>query len=158
MKALDWPPVWTMAAVALAWGLGRVWPWDFLSPVGPALGMLLALAGVALMAVAGAQMALARTTVIPRQMPSVLVTGGVFAWSRNPIYLGDLMVVAGACLGFNAPWALPLLAGFVWIIETRFILDEEARLRARFGAGFDTWAAGTARWMTGVPFGNGLRR
>jgi protein-S-isoprenylcysteine O-methyltransferase Ste14 len=51
-----------------------------------------------------------------------------------------------------------LLAVFVWVIERRFILDEEARLRAAFGPEFDAWAARTARWLNRVPFGQGLLR
>jgi protein-S-isoprenylcysteine O-methyltransferase Ste14 len=43
--------------------------------------------------------------------------------------------------------ALPLLPAFVWIITRRFILPEEARLRAAFGAEFDRWAARTPRWI-----------
>jgi protein-S-isoprenylcysteine O-methyltransferase Ste14 len=156
MRNLDWPPVWTAAAVVLAWLLGLVLPWPVLGRAGPALGALLAIGGLLLMGLAAGQMMLARTTVIPRQAPRALVTQGVFALSRNPIYLGDLMVVAGALFFFHIPWALPLLAGFVWVIEARFILDEEARLRAAFGPEFEAWAARTARWLNRVPLGKGL--
>ena len=96
---------------------------------------------------AAVQMALARTTVIPRRDPSSLVTTGLFAWSRNPIYLSDLLMLAGAILWLDAILALPLLAGFAWLIQTRFIRDEEARLTAAFGPEFDLWAARTRRWF-----------
>jgi protein-S-isoprenylcysteine O-methyltransferase Ste14 len=43
--------------------------------------------------------------------------------------------------------ALPLVAGFVWLIQTRFIRDEEARLTMAFGPEFDLWAARTRRWI-----------
>jgi protein-S-isoprenylcysteine O-methyltransferase Ste14 len=96
---------------------------------------------------AAAQMVLARTTVIPRRDPSSLVTTGLFAWSRNPIYLSDLIILMGAILWLDAILALPLLVGFVWLIETRFVRDEEARLTAAFGPEFDLWAARTRRWF-----------
>jgi protein-S-isoprenylcysteine O-methyltransferase Ste14 len=92
-------------------------------------------------------MALARTTVIPRRSPTSLVTSGLFALSRNPIYLADLMILLGAILWLDAVLALPILAGFVWLIRTRFILDEEARLAATFGPEFEHWARHTRRWI-----------
>lgn len=147
LQALDWPPVWTLAMVALAWLCGRLLPWPILGAAGPVLGFALAVAGIALMGAAVAQMARARTTVIPRRAPSALVTRGVFAFSRNPIYLGDALVVAGACLGFAAPYALPLVWVFAKIIEHRFIAGEEARLIEGFGAEYGLWAGRVRRWI-----------
>lgn len=157
MLHLDWPPAWTAGAVALAWGLGLLLPWPVLGGLGRALGAVLVLAGFGLMGLAAAQMMLARTTVIPRQMPSALVTGGIFRFSRNPIYLGDALIVAGALLWFQVPWALPLVLVFARIIESRFILDEESRLRSSFGAEFEAWAARTGRWASRVPIGRPRR-
>ena len=105
-----------------------------------------ALGALAMVAAVG-QMTLQRTTVIPRRNPSSLVTGGLFAWSRNPIYLGDALILTGAILWLDAVLALPLVASFVWVIRTRFIRDEEARLTLAFGPEFDLWAARTRRWF-----------
>lgn len=158
LKEFDLPPVWTGLAVILAWQLGRLWPWGLLGGVGSFFGLALTIFGCLLMVAAAAHMFLKRTTIIPHRVPTTIVRTGLFAITRNPIYLGDLLIFAGALVYFEALWALPLLVGFVWLIETRFILAEEARLRAKFGAEFDTWAARTARWLNGVPYGNGLRR
>jgi protein-S-isoprenylcysteine O-methyltransferase Ste14 len=114
---------------------------------GEVLGKVLVFGGALLMAAAAGQMLLARTTVIPRRNPSALVTTGVFSLSRNPIYLADAMILSGAVLWMDAILALPLVAVFVWLIETRFIRDEEARLTAAFGPEFDLWAARTRRWI-----------
>jgi hypothetical protein len=81
------------------------------------------------------EMARARTTVIPRRDPSALVTAGFSAWSRNPIYLADALILTGAILWLDAVLALPLLFSFVWLIQTRFIRDEEARLTRSLRAG-----------------------
>ena len=103
--------------------------------------------GLALMLGAAAQMVLARTTFIPRRNPQVLVTGGLFRLSRNPIYLGDVLILTGAILWLDVPLGLVVLAGFVALIQTRFILDEEARLRAGFGDEFMRWSERTRRWF-----------
>lgn len=141
----DYPPVWLALALALTWGIGALWPLGI--PYGSWLGGALALAGLALMIAAALRMAARRTTIIPHLKPSALVTDGPFALTRNPIYLGDALVLLGVMLWGQALLALPLLPAFVWIITRRFILPEEGRLRAAFGAEFDTWAARTPRWI-----------
>ena len=146
LALIDLPPVWLAAHVAAAWVLSLVSPALF-GTLGAGIGSLLVGLGILITLGAAAQMALARTTVIPRRDPSSLVTSGLFAWSRNPIYLSDLLMLAGAILWLDAVLALPLLAGFAWLIQTRFIRDEEARLTLAFGPAFDLWAARTRRWF-----------
>lgn len=146
MRAIDIPPGWLALHICAAWLLSRVSPAIF-GGLGRVVGQGLVALGAGLMVVAVVQMALARTTVIPRRDPSALVTGGVFALSRNPIYLADAMILLGAILWLDAALALPLVALFVWVIQTRFIADEEARLTLAFGPEFDLWAAKTRRWL-----------
>ena len=66
---------------------GPVFGWigDRSGPTLVGLGIVAALG-------AAAQMALARTSVIPRRNPSSMVTSGLFRWSRNPIYLADVLM------------------------------------------------------------------
>ena len=146
LAMLDLPPVWLAAHLAAAWGLSQLSP-PLFGAAGRWLGAALVLAGVALMAAAIAEMARRRTTVIPRRDPAALVTSGVFRFSRNPIYLGDALILTGAVLWWEAALALPLVAVFGWLIQTRFILDEEARLTLAFGPEFDLWAATVRRWI-----------
>ena len=146
LHTLDWPPVWTVAALALAWLASLLLPWALLGVAGRVLGAVLILAGLAAMLVAAMEMAKAKTTVIPRRKPAALVTTGIFEYSRNPIYLGDAMVVAGAMLWLQVPWALPMVGVFAWILRHRFIDGEEQRLTETFGAEFTLWAARTGRW------------
>lgn len=146
LRQIDLPPVWLAAHVAAAWVLSLISPALFGS-FGHWAGKILLLIGVLLMAAAIVTMTRARTTVIPRRDPSALVTTGVFAWSRNPIYLADALILAAAILLLDAALALPLIVSFVWLIQTRFIRDEEARLTIAFGPEFDLWAARTRRWI-----------
>jgi protein-S-isoprenylcysteine O-methyltransferase Ste14 len=149
-RVLDWPPLWLAGALAAAAVLDRLIPLALLGEGGRLPGALLGLAGLALMALAVVRMAAARTTVIPRRAPAALVTGGVFALSRNPIYLGDALVLAGAILWWDAPLALPLIPAFVAIITRRFILGEEAALARAFGPAWQAWSARVPRWI-GLP-------
>lgn len=135
-----------MLHLAAAWVVSWVSPAIF-GAAGRLIGPVLVGTGLALMGAAILQMARHRTTVIPRRDPSALVTAGVFSLSRNPIYLGDALILLGAILWLDAGLALPLVASFVWLIQTRFIRDEEARLTLAFGPEFDLWAARTRRWF-----------
>lgn len=147
MRDLEIPPLWLLLFLSLAWGIGQVVPLHFLGLPGRWIGGLLIAAGLLLMFVAVAQMMLGRTTFIPRRDPSALMTGGIFALSRNPIYLGDALVLTGAALWWDTPLSLLLVPAFMSLIKKRFILGEEERLKARFGTAFTDWAARVRRWI-----------
>lgn len=142
----DYPPVWLAGFAGLAWLAGR------LAPHGPGWqvwpGQALIGLGLLVMAAAIRAMWRHRTTVDPHGQPRALVTDGVFALSRNPIYLGDALILAGLCLVFRAPLAgLVLLPAFMAVISRRFIAREEARLACGFPAAFAGYAARTRRWI-----------
>jgi protein-S-isoprenylcysteine O-methyltransferase Ste14 len=146
VAAIDIPPSWLALHLGAAWLLSYVSPGVF-GLAGDRAGKVLVVIGVLIMAGAILQMTLHHTTVIPRRNPSALVTSGLFSLSRNPIYLGDLLILVGAVLWLDAILALPLALTFPWLIQTRFIRDEEARLTAAFGPEFDFWATRTRRWL-----------
>ena len=146
LREIDIPPSWLALHLAAAWGLSLISPVVF-GVAGDWAGKALVLLGALVMVGAILQMARHRTTVIPRRDPSALVTSGLFSLSRNPIYLGDVLILLGAILWLDAVLALPLVFSFVWLIQTRFIRDEEARLTLAFGPEFDLWAARTRRWF-----------
>ena len=152
MKWLDLPPVWLALSVLVVWGFDQIMPWGMFGPGARMAGAVLALIGFGLIGLAAGQMIARKTTVIPRNDPSALVTTGLFRLTRNPIYLGDAMVLAAAILWWDVPVGVPVLLGFMMLIQHRFILDEEARLRSVFGAAFDAWAARVPRWI-GFPKG-----
>ncbi|MCX8507961.1 MAG: isoprenylcysteine carboxylmethyltransferase family protein, partial [Rhodobacteraceae bacterium] len=96
---------------------------------------------------AALQMVWVRTSVIPGRDPTQLLTGGLFGLSRNPIYLGDALLLAGLSLGWGALLALPLVPLFMALISKRFILPEEARLAALFGQDYEDYKNHTRRWI-----------
>jgi protein-S-isoprenylcysteine O-methyltransferase Ste14 len=147
-KMIDMPPVWLALFLALAHVPVLSFPGAMLDhPVLDLVGGVLVGGGLVTMLLALVEMRRHRTTVIPHKEADALVTSGIFARSRNPIYLGDAMVLVGLILYWGAWPSLVLVPLFVWVIGDRFILPEEARLRARFGAAFDGWAERTRRWL-----------
>ncbi len=148
LKWLDMPPVWLAGFAALAWWQKTWFPRGSFGPVwADLLGGLLVGGGLILLGLAIFEMRRHRTTVIPHRNADRLVTSGIFKRSRNPIYLGDTMILAGLILYWDAVLALPLVPVFVWVIEKRFIVPEEARLRQRFTTAFARYERETRRWV-----------
>jgi protein-S-isoprenylcysteine O-methyltransferase Ste14 len=113
---------------------------------GAGIGALLVAAGLALAVAAAVEFRRARTTIIPHEEPSAIVTSGVYRLSRNPIYLGDALILTGLGLRWDSVLALVLVPVFVAVVTARFIVPEEGRLKARFGAEYAAWAARVRRW------------
>lgn len=129
--------------LVLAWAIPFRFPWGALPWTGWALLAMAAL----LFASAAFEFARARTTIIPHRYPSRLITTGVFGLTRNPIYLADLLILAGVSLLMGWPQGLVLVPVLGWILSRRFIRPEEARLRETFGEAFEDYAERTRRWI-----------
>lgn len=149
MKWIDTPPVWLAACLVSTWWIAAA------RPLGLAFGAewlalpggLLVGSGILLMGLAVIELRKWHTTVIPHQTPSRLVQSGIYKRSRNPIYLGDLALLSGVILTLDAPLALPLIPLLLWVLETRFILPEEERLRRTFRQDFFRYTQKTRRWL-----------
>jgi protein-S-isoprenylcysteine O-methyltransferase Ste14 len=146
LRQWESPPTWLALFLALAWVQSRVLPLVDAGPAGRIAGAALIAAGLGVMLLAAIQFLRHRTTVLPREMPTAMIHSGIYRLSRNPIYLADALILAGAALRWDAG-ALILVPLFMAIIRNRFILGEEAGLRARFGPVFDAYAARTRRWI-----------
>ena len=82
--------------------------------------------------------------------PERLVTSGVYARTRNPMYLGHLVFLAGLTLVTRSPGALAVAAGHVHWFDERARTDHE-RLVGIFGEPYVRYAARVPRWLPGLP-------
>ena len=118
------------------------WPWN-------RLGWLAAAAGVAIAIAARMRFRKAGTTVNPLDpsKASRLVTDGVFRVSRNPMYLGLVLLLIGWAiwLGSASPWLIPPL--FVIVLTVVQIIPEEQALSRRFGEQYLSYRRSVARWI-----------
>ena len=146
---IDLPPVWLAGAIAIVWlqstrfayGLSFGGGWaDF-------VGGLLVGGGVLLMALAVYEMRRQKTTVMPHETPSRIVQSGIFSRSRNPIYLGDVLILAGLVLRFDAVLCLPLVPILLWVLEKRFVIPEENRMRRTFRMDWARYEQKVRRWV-----------
>lgn len=146
---IDIPPVWLAGFCGVAWVQSQNYAYGlyFGGAWADLVGGMFVGAGVLLMLLAFYEMRAKRTTVIPHRDADALVQSGIFSRSRNPIYLGDALVLTGLILNWNAVLALPLIPIFVWVIERRFIIPEEDRLRRKFRADFARYEQKVRRWL-----------
>lgn len=147
---VPWPPILLAAAVLGAWALGEIvpvaWPGVDDWPA-HAVGLSFGLAGFALTVWAGITLSRAKTTILPNQGASHLVTGGPFAWRRNPIYLGDMMMLFGVAELTHNIWFAAAAIGFVGLVTWLAIIPEERHLEAKFGDAWRDYAARTRRLL-----------
>ncbi|MFK8014353.1 MAG: isoprenylcysteine carboxylmethyltransferase family protein [Gammaproteobacteria bacterium] len=91
----------------------------------------------------------ARTTINPLapQRTERLVTVGMFRYSRNPMYLGMLLMLCGWALWLAQPLNVVFPALFVWIINRSQIRPEELVLAEKFGDDYQQYCQAVRRWV-----------
>jgi protein-S-isoprenylcysteine O-methyltransferase Ste14 len=91
----------------------------------------------------------AGTTVDPihPKSASVLVVSGPYRFSRNPIYVGDLLLLLGWAAYLSNPLALAMTLLFVLYIDRFQIRPEERELSACFGARYGEYMSRVRRWL-----------
>ena len=147
MKWLLPPRLWLFCLIAMALlqfaaPLPRLLP----TPVNY-LGVLGVLAGSWLVLSGWRQFQRAKTNIKTFNNPDMLVTDGLFAFTRNPMYLGFLLSLLGAALVFNAAINLALVVLFFVVAHAWYIPFEERAAAARFGAAYDAYRKHVRRWI-----------
>lgn len=148
--AVPWPPLLIGAALALGWLAGRLYPlpWPGLDDWPARLvGYGLGLAGVGLVAWGVLTLYRAGTTVRPDQGADRLVTDGPFRFRRNPIYMGDVLILLGLAELTHNVWFAILAPVFALAVFWLAILPEERHLEARFGQAYRDYKERTRRWF-----------
>jgi protein-S-isoprenylcysteine O-methyltransferase Ste14 len=142
------PPVFLLACIILMVGLHLLLPIArVVSDPWTRIGALLMAAGLALGLVGAMTIKRHRTTIRPFEVSSALVRGGVFAFSRNPIYLGMIVLVVGLALllGSLSPFVVCIV--FALLLHYRFVLMEERMLAERFGGEWLEYSTRVRRWI-----------
>ena len=148
---LPWPPIIYLVAIAVSIALGLLFPLPWISaPLSDILfaaGWLLVAAMVALDFSAMRTMARAKTTIMPNRASEHLVTTGAFSLTRNPIYLGNTLLMIGIGLITGIAWFLPLAFVAAFLTQKLAIEREEKHLEARFGKRYRDYAKRVRRWI-----------
>jgi protein-S-isoprenylcysteine O-methyltransferase Ste14 len=137
-----------LGTVRFAWGGAAAVGASVPPPVVAGAGLALLAAGIAVVAVAQRQMGASLRVGLPPE-PTALVRRGLFRWTRNPIYLGMLLSLAGVVLVAPGLWsaAVWLAAAAAIGAQTRL---EERHLTARHGEAYLAYAARVGRFVPGI--------
>jgi protein-S-isoprenylcysteine O-methyltransferase Ste14 len=80
-----------------------------------------------------------------------LVTYGIFAWVRNPLYVGNFLIWIGFVIGSGVLWFLPIAVVLFALEYSLIVRYEEGVLESIFGAEFLSYKARTPRWIPRPP-------
>ena len=144
------PPTVYALAVLGGWWLNRIWPLPIHSEAGRAAAVLAWLLGaIALYLLATPAVLFIRrhTSILPMRPSSSLVAAGPYRFTRNPMYLGMALMTVALGLWLNNWWVIVLLVPALLIIQRFVIAREEAYLRRRFGAEYDSYTRQVRRWV-----------
>ena len=115
-------------------------PWSWTGWAVAAVGLAITLSGAGLFRRTG-------TNIKTFNDPEILVTRGPFRFTRNPMYLGFFLLLAGVALGLGAAsaWAVPAV---FWLLADRWYIPfEERAMRRTFGEAYEAYARRVRRWL-----------
>ena len=144
------PPVAFAAAGFAIWWLGRSVGFGRVSFAYQApTGIVLIVLGVGIVAVSIRSFVAAGTTPNPTQPQKAaeLVISGVYSLSRNPMYVGDTVMLAGIAVWVGSVLGLVPIAAFVWYIDRFQIVTEEKALAEIFGDRYAAYRSRVGRWL-----------
>ena len=119
----------------------------FLHPPIAYLGAVPAALGVLIVLISAGLFRFRKTTINPFGEPAAMVQDGFYRFSRNPMYLGMLLVLTGVGLWLGNVLALLLAPAFVAIMTRGYIVREEQLLEDRFGDVYRAYRSRVRRWV-----------
>lgn len=142
------PPLILAGTVALGLVLNFIWPAKFLPrALAVPLGILVILGAVGLGILAVREMFAAHTALDVRKPSTEIVTSGIFQKSRNPIYLGMVLLCVGIAVLVDSLWILILALPLAVILQKGVIEREETYLERKFGEKYLRYKASVRRWI-----------
>lgn len=103
------------------------------------VGIILMGAGSAMIVRANLDFRSVGTHPEPWKPSTALVTGGIFGWLRNPMYVGAIAVLTGLAVLLASDWMLVMTIVFVLVLHFGVVRREERYLEARFGTSYEQY-------------------
>ena len=142
------PPTWMLIAMIAMLILNFLFPvaW-IIPPLWNLLGLIFIASGVMMNLIADQAFHQSGTTVKPFQESSTLVTNGLFRISRNPMYLGFVLILIGIAVLLRSLSPYLIVFAFVLLIDRTYIRVEERMLAEKFGTSWEQYKSKTGRWL-----------
>ncbi|HEY72322.1 MAG: hypothetical protein DRJ03_15615 [Chloroflexi bacterium] len=131
-----------MVALHFSFPVARIIPplWNLLGIIPLALGVIINL-------IADQAFHKANTTVKPFKESTTLVTEGVFRISRNPMYLGFVLILIGIGVLMESLTPYVIVLAFAILMDRMYIRVEERMIAEEFGAEWEEYKRSTRRWL-----------
>ncbi len=142
------PPVYLLITLVLIWLMQQFFPLhQYFDP--PLAYSVIApvLFGITMAAISAGMFKKADTGIEPFDEASVLVTGGFYYVTRNPMYMGMVLMLFGVAILLGNTGALFPIPIFFMIIRNNFVLGEERFLEATFGREYLDYKLKVRRWI-----------
>jgi protein-S-isoprenylcysteine O-methyltransferase Ste14 len=117
--------------------------WDIFFDI---LGIIIMLSGLALRAIVIGYVYIRRGGVNKQVYADKLVTEGIFSLCRNPLYVGNILMVLGFLLIFHNPWTYILGTTVPLLAYKAIVTAEESFLLKKFGAEYQAYCDNVPRW------------
>jgi protein-S-isoprenylcysteine O-methyltransferase Ste14 len=142
------PPLVALIFMVIAFVLGRFVLGSFIAPVAfQNIGFVFTIVGVLCGVGAFIEFRKAHTTLDPHGSVKQLVTSGIYRFTRNPIYLGFLLMVIGFPLN-SGFYSGILVAPFFVVTMNRLVIEkEEAYLEKKFRDVYTSYKSRVRRWL-----------
>ena len=88
-----------------------------------------------------------RGTPLPVDAPKKLVVRGLYQYTRNPMYLGVILIILGWAVIFASGWVLLYVVGISIIVHLFVVRYEEPRLKQLFGSDYEAYRTAVGRWL-----------
>jgi protein-S-isoprenylcysteine O-methyltransferase Ste14 len=142
------PPVVALMFIVIAYALGRFVPLPFTTPaILRYVGLGITFIGFLLGIGALIEFRKARTTLDPHGSSRQVVTSGIYRFTRNPIYLGFLLMVIGLPLNSGLYWGFVMAPFYVFLMNRLVIQHEEVYLEKKFGKAYTSYTSRVRRWL-----------
>ena len=147
MKTLIPPPIVTIVFLFVIFFTKDLFRFSATLP--SSLGLIIIFTGLVIIFIAARQFKAANTTINPikPENASVLVSKGIFSYSRNPMYLGMLLIIIGFSTIHNLLAIIVIMP--IWIIYMTYfqIIPEEEAMEILFKEDFLNYCKKTRRWI-----------
>ena len=142
------PVVYLLGSLILMGLLQHFLPlYQYVQPPLAYAGVIFVLLGIVISAVSANLFVKAETGLLPFEDATTLVTGGLYRFTRNPMYLGMFLMVFGAAFLMGSIGALIPLLVFMLIIRYNFVAGEERFMEAAFGQQYLDYKSNVRRWI-----------
>lgn len=146
------PPLWLLLFLGLAIVAHIFFPatrvFNIYSTLGLVTGVVVALVGFVIPQRASMLFSRKGTEILPAsQKNTVLVTEGPFAHTRNPMYLGMVVMLLGIAIAVGTLPFFVATAALFLVVNFVFIPFEEKKMKYQFGAAYEEYKAHVRRWM-----------